>query len=183
MERCEFIRRLFDRTRELDPDARCEVAWSASSDFEAQQVQGERVDYSVADSGGLGFRVLTKGHMGYASTQILDEEAVELLACGAVENAALVESEDRQFIYSGSMSYPKLNTWNPALEEVTAARKLEMVASQLEVDPDVRLAEIADLFGFYDEFHLSRSFKQKYGLSPSQYKSALARRERWTVPR
>ena len=154
MERCEFIRRLFDRTRELDPDARCEVVWSASSNFEAQQVQGERVDYSVADSGGLGFRVLTKGHMGYASTQILDEEAVELLACGAVENAALVESEDRQFIYSGSMSYPKLNTWNPALEEVTAARKLEMAAEleKLTLAQDARIDQaMVTIFSANDE--------------------------------
>jgi len=56
------------------------------------------------------------------------------------------------------------------------SRKLEMVASQIEVEPDIRLAEIAATFGFYDEFHLSRSFKQKYGLSPSQYKQSVSKR-------
>lgn len=49
-------------------------------------------------------------------------------------------------------------------------RKLEMAASLLTVEPDIRLAEVAAIFGFCDEFHLSRAFKQKYGISPSQYK-------------
>lgn len=53
-------------------------------------------------------------------------------------------------------------------------RKLEMAAAQIVVEPDIRLSEIASLFGFYDEFHLSRLFKQKYGVSPQQYrKNAL----------
>lgn len=53
-----------------------------------------------------------------------------------------------------------------------AERKLEMAASQMMVEPTVKLSEIAAMFGFCDEFHLSRSFKQKYGLSPTQYKFA-----------
>ena len=50
-------------------------------------------------------------------------------------------------------------------------RKLEMAAQQISVEPDVRLAEIAATLGFCDEFHLSKAFKQKYGVSPSQYRS------------
>ncbi|MGI6172510.1 MAG: helix-turn-helix domain-containing protein [Christensenellales bacterium] len=49
-------------------------------------------------------------------------------------------------------------------------RKVEMAAAHMKVEPDVRLAEIARLFGFYDEFHLSRTFKQFYGVSPSLYR-------------
>lgn len=50
------------------------------------------------------------------------------------------------------------------------SRKLEMVATQLLVEPDIKLSEIASSFGFYDEFHLSRAFKQKYEVSPTQFK-------------
>ena len=52
-------------------------------------------------------------------------------------------------------------------------RKLVMVASQLGVEPDIKLSEIAATFAFYDEFHLSRAFKQKCGQSPTQYKNAI----------
>ena len=48
--------------------------------------------------------------------------------------------------------------------------KLEMIASLLEVEPDIRLSEVAELYGFCDEFHLSKAFKSKYGISPNQYK-------------
>jgi AraC-like DNA-binding protein len=49
-------------------------------------------------------------------------------------------------------------------------RKLEMVASLIDVEPDMRLSEMAELFGFCDEFHLSHAFKRKYGVSPTKYK-------------
>lgn len=60
-----------------------------------------------------------------------------------------------------------------SLSKFQMSRKLEMVASQIEVEPEVHLAEMAALFGFCDEFHLSRSFKQKYGVSPSQYRESM----------
>ena len=47
-----------------------------------------------------------------------------------------------------------------------------MIALQLEVEPELRLAEIAAEFGFCDEFHMSRAFKQQFGLSPLQYRRA-----------
>lgn len=131
MDRNTFIERLFERARAIDPEARFEACFGDSSEFEAEQRQGELVNYSVADGGGLGFRVLTKGRMGYASTQILDEDAVDQLVNGAFENAALVESEDEQFIFPGSDSYPEIDPFNPALEAVSAAEKIDM-ARRLE---------------------------------------------------
>ena len=50
------------------------------------------------------------------------------------------------------------------------SRKLEMVASQLIMEPDLRLQEIATAYGFHDEFHMSKAFKLKYGVSPQQYR-------------
>lgn len=49
-------------------------------------------------------------------------------------------------------------------------RKLEMIAVQIEVEPEIKLSELATVFGFCDEFHLSKVFKKKYGMSPSAYK-------------
>ena len=49
-------------------------------------------------------------------------------------------------------------------------QKLEMVAVQLEMEPDLKLHEISAAFGFHDEFHMSKAFKQKYGISPQEYR-------------
>lgn len=49
--------------------------------------------------------------------------------------------------------------------------KLEMVREFLITQPNVKLHETALNFGFCDEFHLSRTFRKKYGISPSQYRT------------
>ena len=49
-------------------------------------------------------------------------------------------------------------------------RKLEMIAVQIEVEPEIKLSELSAIFGFCDEFHLSKAFKKKFGVAPSVYK-------------
>ena len=106
MDRKEFITRLFDRASEMESAggdvcrAGSETCFESGSSFEVEVKDGEIIGYSVSDSIGLGFRTLTRqGRMGYASTQILDEAAVDQLLDGALENAALVESrEDRKSV-------------------------------------------------------------------------------------
>ena len=172
MERSEFIRRLFERVRALEPDAQCEACFSESSEFEAEQRKGELVDYSVSDGGGLGFRVLSGGRLGYASTQILDEEAVELLARGALENAALVESEDEQFIFPGSEAYPEVAPCGDGVASVTAAEKIDMARrlEALTLAQDARIAQAsASVFSYGETMGLTNS----HGLSLSARRALL----------
>ncbi len=49
--------------------------------------------------------------------------------------------------------------------------KLEMVRQFLLSQPEVKLHETALNFGFYDEFHLSKAFRKRYGVPPSVYRS------------
>lgn len=49
-------------------------------------------------------------------------------------------------------------------------QRLDMVAMQLKMEPELKLHEIAISFGFHDEFHMSKSFKQKFGISPQEYR-------------
>jgi AraC-like DNA-binding protein len=49
--------------------------------------------------------------------------------------------------------------------------KLQMAASLLENSPFVSVKEVAEQFGFYDEFHFSRLFRRKIGKSPSEYRT------------
>lgn len=78
----------------------------------------------------------------------------------AKELSVSIKKLDAAMLKDTGMTFSKYQTM----------RKLEMAAAQIVVEPDIRLSEIASLFGFYDEFHLSRLFKKKYGISPQQYK-------------
>lgn len=57
-------------------------------------------------------------------------------------------------------------------------QKLEMIASQLEMEPELRLREVAEAFGFHDEFHMSKAFKQKYHISPLNYRKIKTHSEK-----
>ena len=149
MDRKEFIARLFDRAREKAgnaPDFACEACWESGESFEVQVKNGEIYQYNVSEGSGLGFRALVNGRMGYASTQILDEDAVDLLVDGALESAALVESEDRQFLFPGSGRYPELKLYEPRLEAIDAAQKIEMAREleRLTLAQDPRIAQVED---------------------------------------
>ena len=149
MDRREFIDRLFARAKERAgdaPDFACEACFGSSESFEVQVKNGEIYQYNVSEGGGLGFRALVNGKMGYASTQILDEDAVDMLVDGALENAALVESEDRQFLFAGSESYPELKLYEPRLDEIGASRKIDMAKrlEKLTLEQDGRIAQVED---------------------------------------
>jgi len=143
MDRKQFIDALFARAKEAGFEA-CEVYYQTSDRFNTDVFKSEIIKYSVAEGIGLGFRGLIGGKMGYASTQILDADAIDLLVDGAKTNAELIENDDKQFLYPGDESYAQLNTYNPAIDEITAADKIEMAREleRLVLAEDARIEQV-----------------------------------------
>ena len=48
--------------------------------------------------------------------------------------------------------------------------KLQNIKTIMQLHPEIRLRELAINNGFCDEFHLSKTFKRYYGISPYQFK-------------
>ena len=144
MDRNEFIARLMRSAAERGVAG--EVCYENGESFEVSVKDGEIHQYNVSDGMGLGFRVLKDGHTGTASTQILDEDALNQLIDGAIENAALVESKDRQFMYAGDEAYPALELYNPAIPAMDAARKIDMAKrlERLALSQDARIRQVED---------------------------------------
>ncbi|HIS00328.1 MAG TPA: TldD/PmbA family protein [Candidatus Excrementavichristensenella intestinipullorum] len=118
--------------------------------FEATVHQGQINTYDVSSRLGLGFRGLYQGRMGYASTQVLDEQAAGQLVEGAMTNARLMESGEEESLYPGGDSYPQVEGLNPALEQVSAGTKLAKVLAlekaALALDPRVDQLSDCGLF-------------------------------------
>lgn len=145
----QFIKQLFDRaTAEGFED--CEAYYASGDQFEAGIFEGAVISYNVSSSIGLGFRGLINGKMGYASTQVLDDDAIEMLVSSARTNAGLIENEDVQFIFEGSAEYAKLDLYNPEIDTIPAADKLDM-GLQLEkatLGIDKRVKQVEELSVF-----------------------------------
>lgn len=135
-----FIERLFAQARDAG-FSDCEAYYASGDQFEANVHQGSVIDYNVSTSIGLGFRGLLNGKMGYASTQALDDQAIELLVTGAKTNAALIEDEDQLILYPGDDEYPKMALYHSKLHALSASERLDMALAlekkALSLDPRV----------------------------------------------
>ena len=126
MEKKEFIQKLLKAA--LDAGIEAAEVYSASTDsFRAMSHNGEVDNYSVASRAGLSLRGLYQGKMGYAATEADDEAAIGQLVNGVIESASLVEDEDVQEIYPGDASYPQIDNYAPALDQVSESDKLDLL--------------------------------------------------------
>lgn len=148
MEKNEFIKQLFARAQAAG-FTDCEVYIATSEEFDVDIFKGEIVQYTAAQSEGLGFRGLYEGKMGGSSTQVYDEESIDQLIENALESAKLLENDDEQIIYAGDSAYPQVDTFSesldalPAAEKIALARKLEKAV--YEKDPLVTQTEAAEV--------------------------------------
>lgn len=139
-----FIEQLLKKALESGIEA-AEVYLVSRDSFRAMSQQGDVSDYTVNSTGGLSLRGLYKGKMGYAATEAPDEGAIEQLISAVIDSASLIENDDVQEIFQGDESYPEINQYNPALDQVDERRKidflLDMEKKALSVDE--RIVQVA----------------------------------------
>ena len=141
MEIREFQTKLFARGQEAG-FADMEVYYQADRDLSVKVFKGEIDSYTIEERGGLSFRGVFGGMMGYSFTEKLDADSIDLLLKEARENAEIIESEDREELFGGSERYAEFNSSEQVANIspdalIEAARTMERVA--LEADPRVDL--------------------------------------------
>lgn len=141
----DFRDRLFQRAKE-EGFSDYEIYYINGDSFKVTVYEGEIDQYSVNSDIGLGFRGLYNDKMGYSYTEILDDEALEMLISNAKDNAKAIEDEDMEIIYGSGDTYPIVNSFNEDLEKVETHEKIEL-ALQLEKqakDEDKKVKNIDD---------------------------------------
>ena len=122
----QFIQALLDEALKEGISA-AEIYLSSGERFRAMCVHGQIANYTVNATRGLSLRGLYQGKMGYAATEAFDEDAVFQLVQAVKESAELTEDEDIQEIYPGDQEYPKVENYQPALDEIPESRKLDLI--------------------------------------------------------
>ena len=89
--------------------------------------QHEINQFTGAAQGGVCFRCILGGKMGYASTEDLSAEQAVAIVRKAADNAALLESEEQVFLGEGGKTYAPLEITSYALpntENLSKCRNL-----------------------------------------------------------
>jgi len=66
-------------------------------------------EFSASEGGGVCFRCIVDGKMGYASTQALNESEAKAVVQRAADNAATLETEEAVFLCEGGKTYKTLD--------------------------------------------------------------------------
>lgn len=119
-----FIEKLFAKAAQAGMED-YEVYYSAGESFQVSVFGGVVDSYKVSSRAGLSFRGAVDGSMGMSYTEVLDEEAADMLVSRAMENARVLAGQDPQLLYDGKNArYARLALFSQALEEVTPEAKI-----------------------------------------------------------
>ncbi len=97
-----------------------ELYYQAEASTSVSAFQHEINEFSSALEGGVCFRCIVNGKMGYASTQALTPEQASAIVERAMDNAAALEAEEQVFLVEGGKTYAPLNREPYALPETQA---------------------------------------------------------------
>ena len=131
--------------------------------------QGEVEKFNMSEQGGLSYRGITGGKMGYAYTEILDENALDMLVDEAYSNAAVIESQDRVFLHDGSGTYKDLSedAEGQGATEDKISFMLELEKKLMESDK--RIVRISG--NAYSESVYTKHIRNTKGLNLSETRS------------
>ena len=89
--------------------AEYELYYQAGSSVSVDTFQHSINEFSSSTSGGVCFRCIVNGKMGYASTEELSEAQAKAIVMKAADSAAVLEAEEQVFLGEGGQTYEELN--------------------------------------------------------------------------
>lgn len=134
MEFKDFKEKLFKKANKAG-FSECEIYYIDKESLSINVYETEVEKYNLNKTFGLSFRGKIKGKMGYSYTEILDEDAIEMLVKNAKGGAFSIESEDIQFIYQGDKEYQEVKSYSEELESVKAE---DLIRLALAMESEVK---------------------------------------------
>ena len=102
--------------------AQYEIYYQMEESISAETLKDEISSFASSVGGGICFRCIVDGKMGYASGELMTAEAMEELVSNAVSNARCIDNDDEVFIFAGSPAYAKLPEKEVKLTDPTVVR-------------------------------------------------------------
>ena len=102
-----------------------EIYLSANKSFSVKIFQQEVESFDYSDGLGLGVRVLQNGHIGYAFTEKMSDDAFEMIIKSALENAKYVDNPDKIMFANYAEIEQKIQTYYPEWEDIKVEDKID----------------------------------------------------------
>lgn len=128
MELNLFVKELFSKAQE-EGFSEYEVYYVDRESLSISVYKDEVEKYNLNNSAGLSFRGKFGDRIGYSYTEILDEDAIEMIVKKAKENVLAIENNDIQFIYEGDKEYKEISTYHEELEDIPADKLINIAIS------------------------------------------------------
>ncbi len=136
------------------PDEQVEVACSHRQTTSVKTYDGALESLTVADSFGVGIRVLIDGREGFASAGSLDPTVIDSMLANARDNATFAEADDYAGIAEDDgVQAVEIDLWRDELGEVTNEEKINTALrlEQMVRDADTRITGVRNA-GYGDSF-------------------------------
>ena len=104
----ELLKSTIENEAKLQGVSEYEIYYMSSDELSLDTLNKETNSFSSGNSGGICLRVLHDGRIGYASTELMEEEEMKSLVSRAKANATATEKPDTVGIFKGSESYAEL---------------------------------------------------------------------------
>ena len=129
-----------------------ELYYQAGSSVSVDTFQHAINEFSSSTSGGVCFRCIVGGKMGYASTEALNAEQAKAIVAKAADSAAVLEAEEQVFLGEGGQEYEPLEIKGYDLPSTE-----ELISKILETQEKIYAADPAVIDGCQTEGILERS--------------------------
>lgn len=140
MELEQVKRALIDAARRAGIEE-YEIYYQSDESVSAETLQREISSFSFGVESGISFRCIVNGHEGYASGEVMTEDAMEELVRRALSNAACIDSEDEHVIFEGSEHYATLTAPVSDLCDAVEIREAALRSMERTYAADPRVAD------------------------------------------
>ncbi len=132
--------------------AEYELYYQSGSDTSIGVFAHEINEFSSSEGGGVCFRCIVNGKMGYASTQAFSEAEAREVVRRAADNASALEAEEAVFLCEGGKTYQPLNRQKKPLPTTE-----ELIRCALETQEKIYAADPAVIDGSQTQVIAERS--------------------------
>ncbi len=136
-----------------------EIYYQAEESTSVSTFRHEINEFTGSVEGGLCFRCIAGGKMGYASTEALTAQEAKRIVAAAIDNALCLEAEDPVFLVEGGQTYtdPKREGYALPTTEALIAKTLEAHEALYAADPKVIDGSVAKGYSIHTELAIYNS--------------------------